>query len=116
MSNSAIARMGKPIYLSTDHDPLFTYHRWHANLRILEIDEIKTVPGVPTSHPFVERSIGLCRQEFLDYMLLWNVKGLTRKLNQYQNYYNATRAHLSLSERIPNQKATNGDIPNNRVS
>jgi hypothetical protein len=26
-----------------------------ANLRILEIDEIKTVPHVPLSHPFVER-------------------------------------------------------------
>ena len=58
MFNSAIARMGTPTYLSTDHDPLFTFHRWHANLRILEIDEIKTVPYVPISHPFVERLIG----------------------------------------------------------
>ena len=39
----------------TDHDPLFEAHRWTANLRILEIDEIKTVPHVPRSHPFVER-------------------------------------------------------------
>ncbi|MBY0474533.1 MAG: hypothetical protein K2Q13_05650 [Nitrosomonas sp.] len=26
---------------------LFTFRQWHANLRILEIDEIKTVPQVP---------------------------------------------------------------------
>ena len=32
-----------------------------ANLRILEIDEIKTVPHVPLSHPFVERLIGTVR-------------------------------------------------------
>ena len=32
-------------------------HRWQATLRVLEIDEIKTVPHVPLSHPFVERLI-----------------------------------------------------------
>ncbi len=63
--NSAIARMGTPTYLSTDHDPLFTFHRWHANLQILEIDEIKTVPHVLVSHSFVERLIGTLRREYL---------------------------------------------------
>ena len=59
--NEAISGQGKPRYLSTDHDPLFEFHRWKANLRILEIDEIKTVPHVPLSHPFVERLIGTVR-------------------------------------------------------
>ncbi len=45
MFNKAISGMGIPKYLSTDHDPLFEYHRWQANLRILEVEEIKTVPG-----------------------------------------------------------------------
>lgn len=44
-----------PRSLSTDHDPLFEFHRWKANLRILEIEGIKTVPYVPLSHPFIER-------------------------------------------------------------
>ncbi len=57
MFNTAIARMGVPKHLSSDNDPLFTYHRWLANLRILEIDEVKTVPYTPISHPFVERLI-----------------------------------------------------------
>ena len=43
-----------------------------ANLRILEIDEIKTVPHVPLSHPFVERLIGTTRREVLDQVLFWN--------------------------------------------
>ena len=40
MFNAAIHDQGIPRHLSTDHDPLFEAHRWTANLRILEIDEI----------------------------------------------------------------------------
>jgi putative transposase len=44
-----------------DRCPLFEAHRWTANLRILEIDEIKIVPHAPLSNPFVERLIGTVR-------------------------------------------------------
>ena len=47
-----------PKYLSTDNDPLDRFHQWQANLRVLEVMEIKTVPYVPLSHPFVERLVG----------------------------------------------------------
>src|SRR6476661_2068990 len=47
MFNAAIHGQGVPRHLSTDHDPLFEAHRWTANLRILEIDELKSVPHVP---------------------------------------------------------------------
>jgi putative transposase len=47
---------------------------WTANLRILEIDEVKTVPHVPLSHPFVERLIGTMQREFLDHVLFWNAR------------------------------------------
>ena len=36
----------------------FRVHRWLANLRILEVEEIKSIPYVPVSHPFGERLIG----------------------------------------------------------
>jgi hypothetical protein len=45
-----------PKGLSSDHDPLYRFGQWQANLRILEVAEIKTVPYVPLSHPFVERT------------------------------------------------------------
>jgi hypothetical protein len=32
-------------------------------LRILDIEEVKTVPYTPLSHPFVERVIGTIRRE-----------------------------------------------------
>jgi hypothetical protein len=55
MFNHAIAGKPLPKQLSTDHDPLFRFHRWLANLRVLEVDEIKSVPYLPVSHRFVER-------------------------------------------------------------
>jgi putative transposase len=96
MFNAAIHGQGTPRHLSTDHDPLFEAHRWTANLLILEIDEIKTVPHVPLSHPFVERLIGTMRREFLDRVLFWNARDLERKLADFQAYYNAARGHASL--------------------
>ena len=53
-----------PKYLSSDHDPLYRFGQWQANLRILEVTEIKTVPYVPLSHPFVERLIGTANGHF----------------------------------------------------
>src|SRR5262245_58957659 len=101
MFNAAIHGQGDPRHLSTDHDPLFEAHRWRANLRILEIDEIKTVPHVPLSHPFVERLIGTMRREFLDDVLFWNGRDLERKLAEFQVYYNEARCHASLHGRTP---------------
>jgi putative transposase len=101
MFNAAIHDRGAPRHLSTDHDPLFEAHRWRANLRILEIDEIKTVPHAPRSHPFVERLIGTMRREFLDHVLFWNARDLERKLVEFQVYYNAVRSHASLDGRTP---------------
>ena len=86
---------------STDHDPLFEFHRWKANLRILEIQEIKTVPHVPLSHPFVERLIGTIRREFLDQVPFWTSTDLERKLNAFSDYYNEARTHRSLNGVTP---------------
>jgi len=58
MFNHATCAQSPPTYLSADHDPLYRFHQWHANLRILNIRQIKTVPYVPRSHPVVERLIG----------------------------------------------------------
>jgi hypothetical protein len=66
MFNRAICGAGSPRYISSDNDPLFKFHRWKANLRILEATEVKTVPHLPISHPFVERLIGTIRREYLD--------------------------------------------------
>jgi hypothetical protein len=58
MFKQAIRGASLPKYLSSDHDPLYRFHQWGANLRILGVTEIKTVPYLPWSHPFIERLIG----------------------------------------------------------
>jgi putative transposase len=55
MFNRAIrGQRGMPKYVSSDDDPLYRFHQRQAKLRILEVTEIKTIPYVPQSHPFVE--------------------------------------------------------------
>jgi hypothetical protein len=57
MFQRAIRGHSLPKYLSSDHDPLYRFHQWEANLRILEVTEIKTVPYVPLSRAPQRRSI-----------------------------------------------------------
>jgi putative transposase len=83
--------MGLPRYLSSDHDLLFTFYRWQAILRVLDIDEIKSVPYVPLSHPFIERLIGTIRREYLDRVLFSNQLDLQRELDDFKVYYNERR-------------------------
>ena len=80
---------------------LYRFHQWQANPRVLEVTEIKTVPGVPLSHPFVERLIGTLRRECLDRTLFWTTADLEGKLLDFQNYYNGYRAHAGLQGRLP---------------
>jgi putative transposase len=93
MFNDATSRQGWPKYISSDNDPLFQYHQWKANLRVLEIEEIKSLPHLPMSHPFVERLIGSIRRELLDHTFFWTATDLENKLREYQRYYNTCRTH-----------------------
>jgi len=101
MFNTAIATRGAPRYLSSDNDPIFQYHRWQANLRILETTGIKSIPYTPVSHPFVERLIGTIRREYLDRVFFWNAHDLERKLESFRQYYNQNRVHQSLDGGTP---------------
>jgi len=101
MFNHATSGQSPPICLSADHDPLYRFHRWQANLRILNIREIKTVPYVPRSHPVVERLIGTVRRECLDRLLFWTAADLEQKLVEFQQYYNEHRTHAGRAGRPP---------------
>jgi transposase InsO family protein len=101
MFNDASSGQGAPKYLSSDNDPLFQYHRWKANLRVLEVEEIKSVPHAPMSHPFVERLIGSIRRELLDQTFFWTATDLENKLLNYQCYYNEYRTHAGRDGTTP---------------
>ena len=101
MFNSTISTRGVPKYLSSNNDPLFPYHQWQANLGILSVDEIKTVPYTPLSHPFIERVIGTIHREFLDHTLFWNAVDLERKLVDFHTYHNHHLTRSSLGGETP---------------
>ena len=105
MFSGATFGESKPTRLSSDHDPLFRFHRWLANLRVLEIEELKSVPYAPVSHPFVERLIGTIRREYLDRVFFWNAVDLARKLDDFKTYYNAYRVHRALDGVTPALRA-----------
>jgi hypothetical protein len=83
------------------NDPLYRFHQWQANLRVLEVMEIKTIADVPLSHPFVERLIGTIRREHLDRTLFWTGADLETKLIDFQHYYNGHRTHAGLGGCVP---------------
>ena len=105
MFNRAIAGQALPKRISADHDPLFRFHRWLANLRVLSIEEVKSIPYAPTSHPFIERLISTVRREYLDHLFFWNAIDLVRKLAAFKDYYNAQRVHRSLAGSTPARRA-----------
>ena len=110
MFNQATRGQSSPKYLSSDHDPLYRFHQWQANLRILDVREIKTVPYVPLSHPFVERLIGTIRRECLDRTLFWTAADLETKLLDFQRYYNGHRTHAGLDGRTPGSSTDPGGV------
>lgn len=114
MFNQAISIQGLPIRLSLDHDPLFQFHRWQSNLRILGIESLQTVLYVLVSNPFVERLIGTIRREYLDRLFSWNAADLEEKLSRFKDYFNQARVHQGLAGITPNQAA--GQPPSPQAS
>lgn len=105
MFNHAVTDWPPPKCLSNDHNPLLRFHRWRANLRVRGIEEIKSVPYAPASHPFVERLIGTIRREYLDHVFFWNAADLARKLEAFRDYYNGHRVHRAIAGLMPAQRA-----------
>ena len=103
MFNTAISTQGVPHYLSSVLCPISQYHRWQANLRVLDVKAIKSVPYVLLSHPFIERLIGTIHHEYLNNALYWNADDLERKLEEFRHYYNSHRVHTLLGGDTPSE-------------
>ena len=103
MFNSIIGGTTIRRYLRSDNDPLFLFHQLNANLRILDVTEVKTVPYVPLSHLFVERLIGTIRREYLDQVPFWSALDFERKLRLFREYYNRDRVHRGLDRAPPDE-------------
>ena len=112
MFQRAIRGHSLPKYLSSDHDPLYRFHQWQANLRILEVTEIKSYPiraAIASLH--AERLIKALRREYLDRILFWTTVDLGAKLTEFQHYYNGHRTHAGLKGGLPEPGADGPTSP-----
>ena len=89
----------------------YRFHQWKANLGVLEVTEIKTVPYVPLLHPFAERLIGTVRREYLDRTLFWTATDLETKLIDFQHYYNGHRTNAGLDGGPPEPRVDGSASP-----
>ncbi len=88
------------------------------------IKEIKTsvkAPNMLLSAPcgvnaIAERWIGSVRREILDYFIIFSKKQLRNILEVYIDYYNKTRPHQGLNQRIPKgYKINDGKIKSRSI-
>jgi putative transposase len=103
--NQAISGTAQPKRICTDHDPLFRFHRWLVNPRILDVEEFKSVPYAPASHSFIERLIGTIRREHLDHRFCRISIDLHRELEKFRTYYNRARVRRPLNGTTPADRA-----------
>jgi transposase InsO family protein len=89
-----------PRYLLRDRDGIYGTVFGDA-ARSLDIREILTAAQSPWQNPYVERLIGSIRRECLDHVIVFNETGLRRVLQEYFDYYERSRTHLSLDKDAP---------------
>ena len=87
-------------FIIHDRDSIFSrdldQHVRHLGLRVLKIP-----PQSPQANALCERLLGTLRRECLDFMIPLTEHHLRRVLQQWVQYYNAGRPHMSLGPGIP---------------
>jgi transposase InsO family protein len=93
-----------PRYLIRDRDGAYG-EVFIRRLRSMGIRDRPTSPRSPWQNGFAERLIGSIRRECLDHVVVYGERQLRHVLLSYMNYYNETRAHLSLAKDAPLSRA-----------
>ncbi len=89
-----------PRFLIHDRDSKFG-QRFSAIATGTGIEEILTPVRAPNANAICERFVGSLRRECLDHMLVLNQKHLNVITRDYVEYYNKSRPHQGLAQRIP---------------
>jgi transposase InsO family protein len=89
-----------PRYLIRDRDRAYG-EVFTRRIRTMGIRDRPTAPKSPWQNGYAERLIGSIRRECLDHLVVFRERHLFRVLCSYQEYYNSSRTHLSLSKDAP---------------
>ena len=94
-----------PKYLIRDNDSKFgsSFARVAATSGI---KILKTPYHAPRANAICERFMRSVRQECLDHLLIFQEKQLQRVLNAYVGYFNQSRPHQGIAQRIPEQRSS----------
>jgi putative transposase len=75
------------------------------------IDVLSIPPRSPNLNPICERFLESVRHECLDHLIILEEQHLRRVLKEYVSYFNASRPHQGIAQRIPGEG--HGDRPFN---
>jgi putative transposase len=89
-----------PQYLLRDNDAKYG-PRFDAVAAGTGIAPLRTPVRAPRAHAICERLIGCLRRECLDHIVRLNVAHLLRVLNEYAWYFNQSRPHQGIDQRVP---------------
>ncbi len=105
----AIEQYGKPKFLRTDNEAVFTSRRFRFGLWLLSIKQQKTDKGCPWMNGRVERFFGTLKSK-LDNWEVDSLEQLNGALGQFGFWYNHVRPHSNLEGRTPAEVWAGQDI------
>jgi len=90
----------KPKFLICDNDKRYG-HMFERVVQASGIEVIHTPYEAPRANAICERFVGSLRRDCLDHMLVIGERQLIRVLTEYVSYFNPTRLHQGIAQRIP---------------
>lgn len=88
-------------YVIRDNDKIFSYDFKQYITNTLQLQDTPTAYRSPWQNPYAERVIGTLRRECLDHMIILNEPHLRKVLEEFVEYYNTSRTHMSLNKDSP---------------
>ena len=100
----------RPRFLLHDRDKCFCGD-FDAVLRSAGVEPLRSPYRAPNANPFIERWGRSLREECLNHLILFGLKGLRRTVTLYCRHYNEGRPHQGLANRVPQAVRTGEPLP-----
>ncbi len=96
-----------PRYLHRDRDQIYGA-AFRRKVKAIGLKEVISARRSPWQNPFCERVLGTLRRECTDHVIALGERHLSRVLQEYIEYYNESRCHLSLEGNAPELRLVDG--------
>jgi hypothetical protein len=88
---------------------------WRHAAKTMGVDEVLTAPPFRWQNACAKRLIGSMGRECLDHVIIYSETGLRRVLSGYVEYYELSRAHLSLEKAEAGGLHRRKAVPNSQM-